>query len=193
MYLVIKMKLIVGLGNYGKQYENTRHNIGFIVIDYYANKKNIASFEKKGFKSTYIKYDKAFLQKPTTYMNNSGEAIAELMNYYKIDIKDVYVIYDDMDIEVGDIRIRDKGSSGGHNGIKSIISHCGTNFVRIRLGIGNKKDKAISHVLGNFSKEERNILNDNLDTISNLIDDILKDIDLEKLKTKYNKKTKGGL
>ena len=182
------MKLIVGLGNPGKQYENTRHNIGYIFLDYYFDKKNIKNSIKNGFKSEYLKTNYAFFQKPTTFMNNSGEAISEIMKYYKIEANDVYVIYDDMDLELGSIRIRDKGSSAGHNGIKSIIQHCGDKFNRIRIGIGPKKNDVISFVLGNFMKEEREIINSKQDIISNLIDDILNNIDLEKLKTKYNKK-----
>lgn len=106
------MKLIVGLGNPGEKYENTRHNIGFIILDNYLGNVNF----KKDFSSLYYKKDDIYFQKPQTYMNDSGLAIAQLINYYKIDPKDVYVFYDDMDLEFGAIRIRDKGSSGGHNG-----------------------------------------------------------------------------
>lgn len=140
------MKLIVGLGNPGEKYEKTRHNIGFILIDQYLGDVRY----KEGFSSLYIKTDKAYFQKPQTFMNDSGLAISKLMQYYKISAEDVYVFYDDMDLEFGSIRIRDKGSSGGHNGIKSIISHIGENFNRIRFGIGQKDQSAIGYVSGQF-------------------------------------------
>lgn len=179
-----RMKLIVGLGNPGEKYENTRHNIGFIILDNYLGNVNF----KKDFSSLYYKKDDIYFQKPQTYMNDSGLAIAQLINYYKIDPKDVYVFYDDMDLEFGAIRIRDKGSSGGHNGIKSIISHIGSDFVRIRFGIGKKSDSSIGHVLGSFSKEQLNEI-DNMKSFFNfLIDDIINGVDIEKIKTKYNKK-----
>lgn len=180
------MKLIVGLGNPGSEYSKTRHNIGFIFLDAYLEKNNL--FCKSGFRSNYCKKDDIFFQKPLTYMNLSGQAIQELCSYYKIKSKDVYVIYDDMDLEFGKIRIRDKGSSGGHNGIKSIISNIGDDFIRIKFGIGAKKNDSISHVLGNFSKEELEIIDNKKSLITNLIDDIINDLDTEKIKTKYNNK-----
>ncbi|WP_067140358.1 aminoacyl-tRNA hydrolase [Oceanivirga salmonicida] len=182
------MKLIVGLGNPGTNYKNTRHNIGFIFLDNYLEKLNLINYTKKGFKSEYIKKDEVFFQKPLTYMNNSGQAISELANYYKIKPNNIYVIYDDMDMEIGKIRIRDQGSSGGHNGIKSILSHVGNDFIRIKIGIGKKKNDTIEHVLGSFSLDEFEIINSKKEVINNLIDDIINDIDLEKLKTKYNNK-----
>lgn len=178
------MKLIVGLGNPGEQYKNTRHNLGFIVLDNYLANKPL----KKDFKSEYIKINDVFFQKPQTYMNDSGIAVSELMNYYKIKPEDVYVFYDDMDMEIGKIRIKNSGSSGGHNGIKSIISHCGTNFVRIKIGIGHKKDKAISHVLGTFSTEDLKIIQDKFELFNSLINDIINDVSFEKLRNKYSGK-----
>lgn len=178
------MKLIVGLGNPGKEYEKTRHNIGFIFIDNYTKNENF----KEDFKSLYLKKENTIFQKPLTYMNNSGEAISAIMKFYKISSEDLYVIYDDMDLEIGRIRIREKGSSGGHNGIKSIINHIGEKFNRIKIGIGPKKDNSISHVLGKFSKEDNEIIKSKYDTINKLINDIINGIDIEKLKTKYNNK-----
>lgn len=178
------MKLIVGLGNKGEEYKNTRHNLGFIILDNYLSNKTL----KNGFNSLYIKLDDVFFQKPLTYMNNSGLAVKELMNYYKIKSSDIYVIYDDMDMEIGKIRIKNSGSSGGHNGIKSIISHCGNDFIRIKVGIGHKREDAISHVLGSFSGEDIKIIKDKFELFNSLIDDICNDMSFEKLRNKYSGK-----
>lgn len=154
------MKLIVGLGNPGKQYENTRHNIGFQVIDELCKQLHV-SLDKEKFKSLYcveqIKGEKVILLKPLTYMNLSGEAVQAIMNYYQIDIDDLLVIYDDLDLPVGKIRLRQKGSAGGHNGMKSIISHLGSQqFNRIRIGIDHPKSgmSVSNYVLSKFTKDE---------------------------------------
>lgn len=154
------MKLIVGLGNFGKDYEHSRHNMGFDVIDKFADSLG-ENIDKKGFHSLYLKceyFDEdIILCKPQTYMNNSGIAVKEIMDYFKIDISDLLVIYDDMDIEVGHIKIKENGSSAGHNGIKSIISYLGNrqDFKRIRVGIGSPQFDKINFVLGKPSKEEQ--------------------------------------
>ena len=155
------MKCIIGLGNIGKEYENTRHNSGFIMVDAMAKKYNI-SFDKKKKKCVYgegiINGHKVSLIKPTTYMNLSGEAIIEIMNWYKVSPKDILVIYDDVDLKFGDIRYREKGSSGTHNGMRNIISNLKTEeFARIRIGIENRGDTPIplmDYVLQKFVKEE---------------------------------------
>ncbi|WP_428910334.1 aminoacyl-tRNA hydrolase [Niallia sp. Krafla_26] len=154
------MKLIVGLGNPGKQYEHTRHNIGFEVVDALAEKLDI-SLDQAKFKGIFgyrtIEGEKVFLLKPLTYMNLSGESISALMNYYQMDVEDLVVIYDDLDLPVGKIRLRQKGSAGGHNGIKSIISHLGTSdFNRIRVGINRPSNgmPIVDYVLGRFQQEE---------------------------------------
>ena len=133
------MKLIVGLGNPGKQYEGTRHNVGFAVIDEIAERLHM-SLDQAKFKGIYgmghVEGEKIFLLKPLTYMNLSGESIGALMDYYQIDIEELLVIYDDLDLPVGRIRLRQRGSAGGHNGVKSTISHVGSQeFNRIRVGI----------------------------------------------------------
>ena len=156
------MYLIVGLGNPGKEYENTRHNIGFDVIDYIAKENNI-NITKEKFKGIYgdgiINGHKVILLKPLTYMNLSGDSIRELSNFYKIGNENIIVIYDDISLEVGRMRLRPKGSAGGHNGIKSIIANMGTDeFPRIKVGVGQPKGDLVSHVLGKFSKEENKIL-----------------------------------
>ena len=137
------MYLIVGLGNPGKEYDGTRHNIGFEAIDYMANKYNIEvnRIKFKGvFGEGFIDNKKVILLKPTTYMNLSGESIREVINFYKISNENIIVIYDDISLEVGKLRIREKGSDGGHNGIKSIIANLGSDvFPRIKIGVGQPK------------------------------------------------------
>ncbi|WP_299995993.1 aminoacyl-tRNA hydrolase [uncultured Clostridium sp.] len=156
------MFLIVGLGNPGKEYDGTRHNIGFEAIDYIADKYNIElnRIKFKGvFGEGFINGKKVILLKPTTYMNLSGESIREVINFYKISNEEVIVIYDDISLEVGRLRIREKGSHGGHNGIKSIIANLGTDvFPRVKIGVGAPKGNLVSHVLGKFSDDEVEIL-----------------------------------
>lgn len=156
-----KMKLIVGLGNPGKQYEHTRHNIGFEVIDALSSKFAIPLNQSK-FKGLYgIGFhsgEKIILLKPLTYMNLSGESIRAAMDYYDIDIEDLLVIYDDLDLPVGKIRLRQKGSPGGHNGIKSTVAHLGTQqFNRIRIGIDRPQTgmSVPDYVLGRFHPDEK--------------------------------------
>lgn len=156
------MKLIVGLGNPGKEYEKTRHNAGFMCIDEVANKLNL-TFDTKKFKSLmatgFVNGEKVILLKPQTYMNLSGEAVGECVRFYNIDIEDICVLVDDLDLPVGKIRLRYKGSSGGQNGLKNIIAHLKTqDFKRIRIGIGH--DRIIEtkdYVLGKISKEDEKL------------------------------------
>lgn len=153
------MKLIIGLGNPGKKYQATRHNIGFITLDEIAYRENI-KFNKTECEAHtaefFHKGEKIKLVKPQTFMNDSGRSIGPLMRYYNVSIEDIVVIYDDLDLPVGRIRLRQKGSAGGHNGIKSLIAHLGTkDFNRIRIGIDRPKpsEDVISHVLGTFPKK----------------------------------------
>ena len=160
------MKCIIGLGNIGKEYENTRHNSGFMAIDYLAEKYNIG-LDKKKKKYIYgegiINGKKIAIIKPTTFMNLSGEAIVEMLNWYKITPSDIIVIYDDVDLKLGTVRYREKGSSGTHNGMRNIISNLKTEeFARIRIGIENREDTPIplmDYVLQKFNKEELDIIN----------------------------------
>ncbi len=155
------MKLIVGLGNPGMKYHQTRHNIGFDVIDYLAEELNITNFRNKfngDLGETTIDGEKVLLLKPMTFMNLSGDSIREAVRFYKINpSEDLIVVYDDMDITLGKLKIKLKGSAGGHNGIKSIISHLGEEFIRIKCGIGKPKrtEEVINFVLDTFSKKER--------------------------------------
>lgn len=154
------MKLIVGLGNPGKKYEKTRHNIGFMVIDKIAEKLNIELNQAKfkgQFGTAQVEGEKVFLLKPLTYMNLSGESVQAIMDFYQMDVADLVVIYDDLDLPVGKIRLRQRGSAGGHNGMKSIIAHLGTqDFNRVRVGINRPTNgMAITdYVLSRFSAEE---------------------------------------
>lgn len=161
------MYIIVGLGNPGKEYDTTRHNVGFYMLDIFA-KENAIEISKKKFKGLLgqvkINGEDVILLKPQTYMNLSGESLSEIVTYYKIPSENIVVIYDDIDINFEEIRYRESGSAGTHNGMKSIIQHIKTNeFKRIRIGINNEKDKRqdlSSYVLGNFSKEEQELLKD---------------------------------
>ncbi len=159
------MIIIAGLGNPGKEYENTRHNAGFMTIDKLAESYGIDMSEKKHkalIGKGVIEGHKVILAKPQTFMNSSGESLRELTDYYKPDITtEVIVIYDDITLDVGSIRVRKHGSAGGHNGMKSIITHLGTEeFARIRVGIGEKPPKMdlVDWVLGHFSKEDKETL-----------------------------------
>ena len=184
------MKLIVGLGNPGKEYENTRHNTGFLVIDSFARKNNV-EITKKKFNGLYsevtINKEKVILLKPQTYMNLSGESVARFVNFYKIDIKDILVINDDLDLEVGRIRLRKNGQSGGHNGLKNIALNLGTNdFKRLRVGISkNKQIDTKDYVLGKFSSEEKEILDKVIEETDNILTDYIK-LDFDKLMSRYN-------
>lgn len=154
--------LLVGLGNPGKKYEHTRHNMGFDAIDLFADSLGI-DIDKEGFRGLYIKCkykDKdLILLKPQTFMNNSGFSVSDVVNYFKIDKQNLLVIYDDMDFEPGIIRLKERGSAGGHNGMKSIIEQLGTDeFKRLRIGIGRSKYNEIDHVLSKPSKEEQELI-----------------------------------
>lgn len=163
------MYIIVGLGNPTKEYENTRHNIGFDTIDAIAEKYDISVLEKKHkalIGKGFIDGKKVILAKPLTYMNLSGESIRELVDYYKIEeTEELIVIFDDISLEVGQLRIRKKGSAGGHNGVKNIIKQLGHDtFMRIKMGVGEKPKgyELADYVLGHFSEMERKIMDDSV-------------------------------
>ena len=160
------MKLIIGLGNPGKPYEHTRHNIGFDVIDALASKWG-APLNQSKFNGMYASVHrpegKVILVKPLTYMNLSGECVRPLMDYFDIEVEDIIVIYDDLDLETGKLRLRQKGSAGGHNGIKSLIQHLGTQeFDRIRVGVNRPPAgmKVADYVLSKFSKDDQPVVED---------------------------------
>lgn len=159
------MYIIVGLGNPGKKYENTRHNMGFLTVDLLAENHDI-KINKIKFKALVgegkIAGQKVVLVKPQTYMNLSGESVRQVVDFYKIDSQNLIVIYDDIDIPTGSVRVRRKGSSGTHNGMRNILYQIQTeDFPRIRVGIGSgKKENLINYVTGGFTKEEKTLLED---------------------------------
>lgn len=185
------MYYIVGLGNPGLQYENTRHNVGFLTIDYLAKKYDI-KVKKLKFKSLYgqgeISGQKVMLIKPQTYMNNSGEAIRDLKNFYKFEDDKLIVILDDIDIDFGKIRIKKKGSAGTHNGMKSIIYQIQTdNFPRIKISVGQKPSymDLASFVLSGFTKDEADIVREEIINAADACEMIIND-GIDKAMNKYN-------
>lgn len=184
------MKLIVGLGNPGKEYENTRHNIGFMCIDKLLDyfKINLDSNKFDG-KYTQLNYnnEKIILLKPCKYMNLSGEVIRDFVNFYKIDINDILIICDDLDTKLGTYRLRYKGSSGGHNGLKNIELNLENNeYKRIKIGISNNKNiDTKDYVLGKFTQDELKLLNQVINKIPDIIEDYLK-LPFDNVMNKYN-------
>lgn len=185
------MKLIIGLGNIGDKYAFTRHNAGFMVVDKWAIENNLSFKQENKLKCFMTKFrlgdDDIILAKPTTFMNLSGEAVRALIDYYKIDVKDILIIYDDIALDIGKIRFRGNGSDGGHNGIKSIIKHLGTkDFARLKIGIGPQPNiPSENYVLQNFSKEQLIDLKTVLVTTMEAIEFYFKN-NLEKSQNKYN-------
>lgn len=166
------MFVIVGLGNIGSKYERTRHNVGFDTIDFIAvqyRMKNFKSKHKAMVAEGILQGEKVLLVKPQTYMNNSGEAVREILDYYKVPPENLIVIYDDVDLGVGQLRIRAKGGAGTHNGMRSILSHIKTEeFPRIRIGIGKAPERMelANYVLSKFSEEERKGINTAIENAS---------------------------
>ena len=189
------MFLIVGLGNPEKKYDLTRHNIGFDMLDVFASGEKI-NLNKTKFKSVYgegnICGEKVILAKPQTYMNNSGEAVREIASFYKIPPQNIIVLVDDINFDTGVLRIRPKGSDGGHNGLKSIIYHLASdNFPRIKIGVGAKPHPdadLASHVLGRFAKDEMPILDKSAKNVAEAIKLIIKNGDCAMAMNKYNGK-----
>lgn len=184
------MKMIVGLGNPGKEFENTRHNIGFMIIDEYSKQYNINNFKTKYnglFSKIYRNGEYYILLKPLSFMNQSGTVVVKFANYFKIKPEDILIIHDDLDLPVGKIKIKSKGSSGGHNGIKSIIENLKTEeFSRFKVGIShNKGIDTKDYVLGKFNQKELEILSKIFNFSSNIIDDFL-DMNIERIMSKYN-------
>lgn len=186
--------MVVGLGNPGKDYTNTRHNIGFDTIDLIASRNNI-KINKIKFKSVYgegtICGEKVLLVKPQTYMNNSGIALREIYQFFKVPIENIIVIVDDIDIDFASVRVRSKGSAGSHNGLKSIIYHLQRDdFPRIKIGIGKKREQEdlANFVLSRFSKEERTEISNSIVLGAEAVEAIIKE-DINKAMNQYNIKT----
>ena len=186
-------KLLVGLGNPGDKYFETRHNVGFMLVDQMAKSLNLTFSHDKIFQadiaSTFLNGEKIYFVKPTTFMNDSGKAVHALLTYYGLDVEDLLVIYDDLDMEVGKLRFRQKGSAGGHNGIKSIIAETGTQeFDRIKIGIGRpqKGMTVVNHVLGKFSEDDYAMILLTLDKVETALHHYLKTNDFEDTMRRYN-------
>ena len=183
------MKLIVGLGNPDKRYEKTRHNLGFMAIDFYAQKNGL-EFKNK-FNGLYteqtINNEKVLFLKPQTYMNLSGTCVSKFINFYNIEIDDIFVIYDDYNFEVGTFRIRRNGSSGGHNGMNNIIENLNNdNIKRLRIGISKNNIPLEDYVLQKLPQDDLKKINELLPTISDIINDFCY-ISIDDLMQKYNR------
>ncbi len=186
------MKLIIALGNPGKEYDNTRHNIGFYFIDEYLKSKN-QKLNKEKFKGQYQMFscddEKLIILKPQSYMNLSGEVVKKFVDYYKIKLEDILVICDDLDTPVGKFRLRKEGSSAGHNGLKNIEEKLKTKeYKRLKIGISkDEKIDAKDYVLGKVKEKDKKIYESMIKTINNVLDDYI-DTDFEKLVSIYNRK-----
>ena len=183
------MILIAGLGNPGTEYDNTRHNVGFKVIDNISKEYNI-EINRQKFKGIcgegFIANQKVMLLKPSTYMNLSGESIREAADFYKLSSEEIIVVYDDISLDIGRLRLREKGSAGGHNGIKSIIANLGTDvFPRIKVGVGQPNVDLVKYVLGKFTKQELEVLNQSVDAATNAVEEIIKS-DINQAMNKFN-------
>ncbi len=189
-------QLIVGLGNPEPKYNKTRHNIGFEIVDLLAETWGLSWKENRRFQGVIAEGNsrnnqKIYLLKPLTYMNRSGQSVRAVVDWYKLTSKDVLVIYDDMDLPIGRMRMRLSGSAGGHNGMKSMISHLGgQDFPRLRIGIGksNQLDNTVSHVLGRFSPEERKIIDKAFPLVVDAIETSLTE-GIEKAMSLFNSQT----
>ena len=185
------MKLFVGLGNPGKKYENTRHNAGFLALDKFAEIAKV-DIDKSDFKGLFTSFtynaEKIYLLKPQTYMNLSGQSVVSLMNFFKIEVDELYVIYDDMDISPGQIRLKEDGSSGGHKGMQNIIELLGTtNIKRIRIGIGKPEHDGVDHVLQKLTDEDKKIFMEGVTKASVAVSDLLNE-DFNTVMNKNNRK-----
>ncbi len=187
------MKLIIGLGNFPNEYDNTKHNVGFMVVDAWLQKNN-TFLDKNEFNGWFKKFNNKngesfIIAKPYTYMNLSGQFVQQITNFFKINHNDILIIADDLDTDLGNVRIRLSGSSGGHNGIKNIIELLGTeNIKRIRIGISkpNDKNQVINYVLKKFTNDELTKLKPCIEIATNVIDDFVNGVKFDKIMNKYN-------
>ncbi|KLL04644.1 MAG: peptidyl-tRNA hydrolase [Mycoplasmataceae bacterium RV_VA103A] len=183
------MKLIVGLGNPGKEYENTRHNLGFIIVDRLVQKLNV-ELSKKKFNGLYCRTSEYILLQPQNYMNNSGECIRAFLNYFRIPVDNLLVIYDDIALPLGKFRYRSQGSAGGHNGVKDIIEVLGSrDFKRLRVGIGYDKNFLIRNwVLQNFQSAEKEEIKKIIPDLLTGLQEWIEENNFEKVMGKFNSK-----
>ncbi len=186
------MKLIVGLGNKGKEYQKTRHNIGFMAVDYLASVQNV-TFEREKFGGLYTYYydngEKIILLKPQKYMNLSGEVIKPFIDYFSIETYDILIIHDDLDLPIGKFKLRPTGKSGGHNGLKNIELHLHTtDYKRLKIGISNNKlIDTKDYVLGKIKDEDLKIINNIIEKVPDIVHDFL-NMTFDELMNKYNRK-----
>lgn len=182
------MKLIVGLGNPGKKYQMTKHNIGFMVLDAFAKTRNESFKKDKKFNGESLKIADTIFLKPHTFMNLSGQSVQSAMKFYDIELDDILIIYDDLALPLGKLRIREQGSSGGHNGIKSIINHVQSEtFKRVRIGIdSNELIDTKDYVLSKFSKNEMKTIEESIEKTVSLVEDFMKDTSFSTIMNKYN-------
>ena len=182
------MKLVVGLGNPGKKYKTTKHNIGFMCLDFFAKENKIKFKKEKKFYGESLKIGDLVLLKPHTFMNESGQSIRQTMNFYDIPVENILVIHDDVDLSLGKTRLREKGGSGGHNGIKSIISNIKTeDFKRLKIGIDkNPLYDTKDYVLSSLSKEEKKLIEPILHKVSTIISDFRDEVEFIHIMTKNN-------
>lgn len=189
------MKLVIGLGNPGKDYEETRHNIGFSFLDFYLREKNIVATWKSKFNGLYLETnlfgEKVIFLKPQSYMNLSGTVVYQFVSFFKINVADILVVSDDLDLFIGNFKLRDKGSCGGHNGLRNIEDCLHTKeYKRLKVGISNDKSKETKdYVLGKFSKDEKKSLNELFSYLTLVLDDYFK-IDFSDLMACYNRKNR---
>ena len=189
------MKLIIGLGNPGSKYQNTRHNVGFMVLDQYVSDlKQTFKYDNKFNAEIYmtnIQTEKVIFLKPSTYMNLSGEAIIKVMKYYDVDMDDMIVFVDDINLDTGRLRLRALGGHGGHNGLKNIIGLCHSNeFKRIRIGVSNNTNMPLDHyVLGTFSKQELIDISIAIDKAKDIINQFIKGVPFTDIMTTFNTQT----
>jgi PTH1 family peptidyl-tRNA hydrolase len=184
------MFLIAGLGNPGEKYKQTRHNIGFLVIDEITkNLTTTTNINRSNFQATVLKSQNKIFAKPQTFMNESGISIYNIAQYYDIPNDNIIIIHDDLDLPLGTVKFKQGGGNGGHNGLKSIDSHIGKDYIRVRVGIGKpaNKSEVIHYVLNNFSKEEFKVLNEIIPHIISAIEDIPSN-SIELIKSKYTLK-----
>lgn len=186
------MKMIVGLGNVGTRYDETRHNTGFMVVEQLARDYHLGAFTHEKVEAVtvtgLINGEKVMLVKPTTFMNESGRAVKPLMDYYGIDLQDLVVINDDLDLPVGRMKIKPGGAAGGHNGLKSLIAHLGTrDFQRIKIGIDHpKQGTVVAHVLGRFDKDERPVIDTVMATAERALVDWVSGESFDRVMNQYN-------
>jgi len=181
------MRLIVGLGNPGKEYAKSKHNIGFMAIDAYAKVNNLTFTKDIKFHGEVIKLPNAVLLKPKTFMNNSGIAVRAVAKFFEVPNNEILVISDDLDLPFGKLRLREKGSAGGHNGLKSIIEQIGdSNFNRLRVGIDRDDKDVVNYVLGKLTKEQKKAMDDLLIVTNNIMSDFINGIDFDTIMNTYN-------